>query len=619
MILLPACWTRWVSGPRTAAILGKVGGMKRAILAILFLALACVASAQGGFRITDFGVQLKLDKDGTLHVQETIATTFDEQHHGIFRDIPIHYETGKGVSRSLILDSISVTDERGNSRASKVTHEGQNLHIRIGSPDSYEPVGSPVIYVISYKSFGHMNWFDDDRAWQPYAELYWNLTGDQWPVPIDKVHFTLDYPEVGTKDVRARLFVGPYGSRNFQEVDGAKSAEDQNLQTKLNLTTHLLNGEVDRELGAYEGTTLVVDLPSKTIDKPTFLQAAGLFLKANLGFTLPIFALVAMFTFWAMFGKDPGKKPIAVQFEPPDGMTGPEVGTLLDERVDQRDLAAGVISLAVKGYVVIHPEETGLVFKKRTATIEIKKDTPGEELTDFERSLLTHLAAGGPMVDDVGLRTYVAPHLSELKSSLYSTMVARGYYIADPESVRTMWMVGGVLVAGGLAVLTHFLSPTKEIVPSVVGGVLSAIIVIAFAMLMPRRTSQGADAQRKVAGFQEFIRRARGKELDWQSKKDPSAQLFEEYLPHAVAFGLTREWAQAFEGIVLAMPNWYAAPYGTPFYPGYFASDMVTITDGFGSAASTPPRSSGSSGGSSGFGGGGFSGGGFGGGGGGSW
>jgi uncharacterized membrane protein len=145
------------------------------------------------------------------------------------------------------------------------------------------------------------------------------------------------------------------------------------------------------------------------------------------------------------------------------------------------------------------------------------------------------------------------------------------------------------------------------------------VIVALFSKIMPRRTERGANAQRQVAGFEEFIRRARGKEFDWMSKKEPTASLFEEYLPHAIAFGLAAEWAGAFEGILHEMPSWYGAPYGTPFYPGYFGNDMVSISDSLGAAAATPPRSSGASGGSSGFGGGGFSGGGFGGGGGGSW
>jgi uncharacterized membrane protein len=95
--------------------------------------------------------------------------------------------------------------------------------------------------------------------------------------------------------------------------------------------------------------------------------------------------------------------------------------------------------------------------------------------------------------------------------------------------------------------------------------------------------------------------------------------LFEELLPHAVAFGLTAQWAQAFQGVLHEMPTWYVSPYNTGFNPIYFSHDLNSINTNLASAAFTPPRSSGASGGGSGFSGGGFSGGGFGGGGGGSW
>jgi uncharacterized membrane protein YgcG len=107
------------------------------------------------------------------------------------------------------------------------------------------------------------------------------------------------------------------------------------------------------------------------------------------------------------------------------------------------------------------------------------------------------------------------------------------------------------------------------------------------------------------------------------SKKQPDQALFEAYLPHAIAFGLTREWADAFAGVLHAMPNWYVTPYGGGFDPRWFAYDLMNTSRALGTSASTPPRtssSSGSWGGGSGFSsGGGFSGGGFGGGGGGSW
>ena len=91
--------------------------------------------------------------------------------------------------------------------------------------------------------------------------------------------------------------------------------------------------------------------------------------------------------------------------------------------------------------------------------------------------------------------------------------------------------------------------------------------------------------------------------------------IFSDYLPYAIVFGLTRKWAKAFEDLGFApdTSSWYVGPH--PFTALAFADsiDGFAVTTG-GTLASTPASS-----GSSGFGGGGFSGGGGGGGGGGSW
>jgi uncharacterized membrane protein len=92
-------------------------------------------------------------------------------------------------------------------------------------------------------------------------------------------------------------------------------------------------------------------------------------------------------------------------------------------------------------------------------------------------------------------------------------------------------------------------------------------------------------------------------------------ETFEKYLPYAMALGVEKNWAKAFEGLATEPPSWYHSRNGGPFRPNLFVADLGRMTSAAGSAMTSQPRSSGSSG-SSGFSGG-SSGGGFGGGGGG--
>lgn len=593
----------------------------RTVLFALLMLFAGLVGAQP-YVIDSFDVKIQLHKAGDMDVEERIAVTFNESRRGIFRFIPVDYQTGKGFNRRILIDQIMVSDDRSNVQTTKVTREGPNVKIRIGDEDVFLPAGTSKTYIIRYRCRGMMNWFEESDGWGPTSELYWNVTGDEWETPIRRASCLVEFPAAPDgKGLRAKVFAGPYGSRLSQVIHTLNTPET-GTETQTTATLGSSSFEVKRtvELPSYSGLTVVLDMPGDLIDQPTLAQHVADLLRANLGFLLPLFFLPILLFIWHLHGKDPVAGPIVTQFDPPDGISGPAAGTLLDERVDTRDISAGIFSLAVKGYLTIEPDEEGFLIKRRTAKIHVIREDRGGDLSAFEGMLLSRLRAAGPTVDDSDLRQHVAPHLTELRGALYEELVDKGYYVTNPETSRVVsFLVGAacVVVAGFIATA---LTPYRSPLPAVVGGVISLIMVGFFAKGMPRRTKQGSIAQANVAGFEEFVRRAKGDEIDWMAAKHPDAALFEKYLPHAIAFGLAREWGARFEGIVTEPPRWYVSPYGYHgFHPMYFSRDIGTISDSIGSAAATPPRSSGASGGGSGFGGGGFSGGGFGGGGGGSW
>ena len=245
----------------------------------------------------------------------------------------------------------------------------------------------------------------------------------------------------------------------------------------------------------------------------------------------------------------------------------------------------------------------------------------GADLDKFETKLLELLQlCGGGLITDADMRRVVGPQATALKGSLYESLVDLGYYKGNPNNVRGCWIVVGILAIVGMGFVCAWLNPLHQATPSVVGGILGAIVLFPFGMQMPQRTKMGSIARTRVLGFAEFIRRARGDEVEWLTQKHPDQALFEQYLPHAIAFGLSKEWGAMFANITLEPPSWYVGHHYGYWNPMAFGNDISNVGNSLASAALTPPRSSGGSGGSSGWsGGGGFSGGGFGGGGGGSW
>jgi uncharacterized membrane protein YgcG len=374
-------------------------------------------------------------------------------------------------------------------------------------------------------------------------------------------------------------------------------------------------------LGAGEGMTIVLQVPESLIPKPPFWVGLLYVLRSNLGFTIPIWILLGFFLLWLRFGRDPKVPRLYVRFEPPDGLSGAECGTLIDERADRRDVVASIFSLAVKGYLKIHPKETGWLFKQRTCDIELTGKRIGDDLTSLEEYILGLLsAAQKDRLDQEDLRAQLAPKIDQINNRLYKMLVQKHYFHRSPHDQRTFWGFVGIAAIIALGILFVIIHPYHEDFPSFVGGIIGLFILGAFVPRMPSKTYKGALAASEVRAFEEFVKKGKDR-TEWLAKKHPDAAMFEEYLPHAIALGLVQEWTKMYDGILTAPPDWYQGP-KTSFAPALLAADLAILNNSL-QAATIPPRTSGSSGAGGGYSGfsrgGGFSGGGFGGGGGGSW
>jgi uncharacterized membrane protein len=135
--------------------------------------------------------------------------------------------------------------------------------------------------------------------------------------------------------------------------------------------------------------------------------------------------------------------------------------------------------------------------------------------------------------------------------------------------------------------------------------------MVCFGWFMPSRTVRGTRELEKVLGFQEFLSRV---EADRMDRTIRTPEMFEKFLPYAMALGVADNWAKAFEGIYSESPRWYTGPgHVHGFHPSAFTSSLGQMSTHAATVMASAPRSSGGSGFSSG----GSSGGGFGGGGGG--
>ncbi|MFQ3669487.1 MAG: DUF2207 domain-containing protein, partial [Fimbriimonadaceae bacterium] len=514
----------------------------RLLCLLLFTLTACLGLAQAPYVIDSFRVEMDLQPSGRMNVTESISVTFLEARRGIYRLIPTEYKTGRGVARRMLLTNLRVTDENGAGLSTLVERDGVHISIRIGDEDVFFQPGTRKTYVIRYQTEGMLNWFGQADGWDESVELYWNITGDQWDTAIRRTEFAIRFPEVpDASKIRARLFYGPLGSTRQQTVVGAAADSfGDETQATLSLSNRQLTGVRDAPMEAYEGLTVVLSLPADTVAKPTFWTNVRIWLLPNIGLVLPLAVLPVLLLAWYVFGRDPHGGAVVVQYDPPENLSPSECGAMVDERIDTRDISAGLVSLAVKGCIDIVPKTEGSLFKRQKADIVVKPKPSTAHLSLFELGLYGALGAPGKTLDESDLRSRVGTKIETLKADIFRELVHRGYYRTSPTTVIGAWGCATTIAIVLLGVFATFLTPAASPLPAVIGGIVALLAAGPLIRGMPRRTALGSKVRSRVLGFEEFIRRARGHEIDWVAKKHPDQALFEEYLPYAIAFGLAR-------------------------------------------------------------------------------
>src|SRR5258708_1704362 len=170
------------------------------------------------WRVGDFQDTIVVNPDGSALVTERITLVFVGEWHGIHRTIPIEYPGPDGTNYKLFLDVQSVTDGSGGKLKydSKTTSGARDLKIYI--PDAVDATRT---VEITYRVRNGARFFDS------HDEFYWNVTGNDWPVPIDHAAATVQFPIFAAGSLRAQAFTGVYGSTQRDATSSVNGAEAQ--------------------------------------------------------------------------------------------------------------------------------------------------------------------------------------------------------------------------------------------------------------------------------------------------------------------------------------------------------------------------------------------------------
>jgi len=547
--------------------------------------------------LKSFDERVVVHPDSTIEVTEILEVKFEGSWNGIYRTIPVEYRGSLGLNYTLFIEPEGVTDQDGHPLKYELSRQGQYKRFKIYVPGA---ANTTKTVVIRYEVLDALRFFPD------HDELYWNVTGNEWDMAIENATARIELPE-GVTGLHAEAFTGGYGERG-QEAN-------------VKVAGNIVQIRMQRPLAFHEGLTAVVGWDKGFVHPPSTFAKAILFLRSNWPLFIPLFAFFIMGWLWYSKGRDPRRNPISVQYEPPEGMSPAESGTLVDNEAAMRDITATIVDLAVRGFLTIEQTDTsqmlGMVHHKNYLFHRTKAATEWANLKPHEQVLLSALFDGGASdsVSLTDLQNHFYVHLPTIRNRIFDGLMSDGFYLHRPDKLRQGFIGAGFVIGFILFWAAGFLSATMGIsaVTTIASGILTGLIIAGFGYFMSARTVAGERALEKVLGFEDFLGRV---EKDRIERIEKTPEMFEKYLPYAMALHVEKKWAGAFQDICKQPPAWYSGPYGSGFAPYLFITDLNLMSMQAGSAMASSPRSAGGAGGS-GFGGGGFSGGGFGGGGGG--
>ncbi|MDK2921806.1 MAG: hypothetical protein PWR24_1363 [Desulfonauticus sp.] len=563
------------------------------IIFFLFLIIYSNNLLAANFYIKNYDVDIKVNPNSVLEIKENLLVHFYQPRHGIKRFIPYKYrvETKTENMKNLFIYGNKykayIFDIETPGVKNKIYKKGAYLNIRMGDPDKY--VNGDVNYTIKYKVYGTIAFFQD------YAEFYYNVIGTKWDTKIDKATFSIHLPQ-NYLPAQDKYYVvrGKFGSTEKVPLVRADAG--------------ILYGETSRPLNPFEGITVAIWFPKDFLSQGSLGLNLKLFFLNNYSYFIPFLVFAFWYLLWLKFGKD--KKIVKmVHFKPPAGLTPAEVGYLIDDKGDNRDLISLIFYWASQGLIDIEEVEgKTLLDPKRDYILYKNKDLP-ETAKDFEKTIFYDLFPGSSNV----VKT------SSLKNNFYKTILKASKELTSKLIQNDAYERKSILLSS-LAKISAFillfagiiLAFTQEDIVIFISLFFSAIITFFFGKYLPKKTASGTKQYEQIVGFKEFIERAEKPKLELLLKEDPN--YFDKILPYALALGITKKVAEKFKDLVTRPPEWFRGHYTGYYTPILLAEKMddsfKTISRDLTSAPQTSSGSSFSGGGSSvggGFGGGGGS------------
>lgn len=535
-----------------------------------------------------FNVDIEVKPDGSFDVAEHQTIRFTSGSFSVgYRDLPIR--------NFRYADNWAVSDDEGNVYRQAqggedlytftVTERGGSYVIEWFFPPT---ANAAKTFTLSYTVHDGLRFYaGGDQLWWKaiYADRSFPVLGGQVRVAVPQGATIQQWSAyINEADARGSAAAELVGSQAIVYSLQRRLQPGEEFEVRVEFTPGVVDGAAQPWQAAADAAAeqRAADLAFRNRWGP--IATLGL---CALGLLLTFGGPAALYGLWYRIGRDKPVDMVAEYLpEPPTPLAPGMAGTLLDEQVDMPDIVATLVDLARRKVISI-TEESEQSFLRMSHDFVYRRERSDVPLLAYEQKLLDALFGSKDEVRLSKLKNKFYTKIDGIKKAMYEEVVRQGFFPTSPEAVRGQFGclgVGALLLAVGVGVvLSGLFSNLSDFgfVPGV-GLAVTAVALIGFARYMPRKTDRGAEEAARWKAFRTYLQN-----IDKYSDLEAQKEIWDRYLPYAIAFGIEKEYIRKFEAIDAPAPGWYIprpdlyGPYRRRYY-GIPGTGPVTTSSGGG-------------------------------------
>ncbi len=527
-------------------------------------------------RIVDFHSDIVVQADGAIVVAERLVVDVQgrEIQRGLLRDFPTDYRNPDGSRVRVGFEVIEVS-RNGLPEHYEQERLSNGVRLRIGSGGLLEHGQHQ--YLIRYRTTRQIGFFDE------FDELYWNVTGTGWTLPIEQARARISLP-AQVDILQTAIYTGPQGA----------TGKDARETTRAPGTVSF---ETTAPLAPAEGLTIAAAWPKGVVQAPTAMEQLVQRLRENLALLVSAAGFVLLSLFYGLAWRRTRRRSpprIVPLYEAPDGMSAPAVRYVTRHGYDQRTFVTGMLQMIANRTMRQHKTGTATFFERlsdhagdplldgmlrrlfgkdtrfrsepiNASRFDDARSQLERDLTQTYRDKLFHterktaiwgtllwlayaiviVVAAARTNADYGAKIGMGVLMTAPLLMMIVAGVGRGARIGVVSIIFVLVMVLPWTIAGLFSLYALGRQGPLAILPAVLPLLLLPVTVRAYRFLKVY-TEEGYRVMDGIAGLRKYLVTAEGPRLQRLVTPQEQLDFYERLLPYAVALDVGKEWAASF-------------------------------------------------------------------------